>query len=106
MTSAMSSPASNFSRVPIEPHLPSPLSLLSSFSRLPLERSGSCSGNALDWVVETLGSGFSFLPGILVMSRKPCFCAVHACPPLRQTDSLRVHTGTSDRDLTLPRHRL
>ena len=44
MTSAMRWPASNFSLVPMLPHLPSPLSLLSSFSRLLLDPSGSCIG--------------------------------------------------------------
>lgn len=46
MTSAMRWPASNFSLVPMLPHLPSPLLLLSSFSRLPLDPSGSCIGKA------------------------------------------------------------
>ena len=42
MTSAMRSAALNFSFVPKEPHLPSPLSFRSSFSWLPLDFSGSC----------------------------------------------------------------
>ena len=43
MTSAIRSAALNFSLVPMEPHLPSPLSFRSSFSWLPLDFSGSCS---------------------------------------------------------------